>query len=81
MVYKFYPCFPGGLEVKNPSANSEDMGLIPDLGRFPGKENGNPLQFAWRIPCIEEAGRLLSMGHRAGRDSVTEEQQQEQFLY
>ena len=25
--------FPGGPEVKNPPANAEDMGLIPELGR------------------------------------------------
>ena len=29
--------------VKNPSANVGDMGLIPGLGRSPGKGNGNPL--------------------------------------
>jgi len=30
--------FPGGSMVKN-------LGLIPGLGRFPGEENGNPLQY------------------------------------
>ena len=30
--------------VKNPPANAGDAGLIPGLGRSPGKENGNPLQ-------------------------------------
>ena len=30
--------------VKNLPANAGDVGLIPGLGRCPGKENGNPLQ-------------------------------------
>ena len=32
--------------VKNPSANPGDVGLIPGLGRSPGEENGNPLQYS-----------------------------------
>ena len=35
------------LVVKNPPANAGDMrdtGSIPGSGRFPGEENGNPLQ-------------------------------------
>ena len=35
--------FPGGLVVKNLSANAGDAGLIPGLGRSPGGRNGNPL--------------------------------------
>ena len=36
---------------------------LPGSGRSPGEGNGNPLQFfAWRIPWIEEPGRLQSMG-------------------
>ena len=35
--------FPGGSVVKNPSANEEDMGLIPGSGRAPGEGNGCPL--------------------------------------
>ena len=34
-------CFPGGLMVKNPSANAEDTGSVPGLGRSLGKGNGN----------------------------------------
>ena len=36
--------FPAGSVVKNLPANAGDMGLIPVLGRPPGKVNGNPLQ-------------------------------------
>ena len=35
--------FPGGSEVKNPSANAGDAGSIPESGRFPGEGNSNPL--------------------------------------
>ena len=32
--------------VKNPLTNAGDVGLIPRLARFPGEENGNPLQYS-----------------------------------
>ena len=38
------------LVIKNPPANSgdfRDVGLIPGLGRHPGEENGNPLQYPY----------------------------------
>ena len=41
--------FPHGSVVKNPSANIEDVGLIPGQGRSPGGGNGNPLQYF----CLE----------------------------
>ena len=47
-VVQFYG-FPGGTVIKNPPANAEDArdtDLIPGLGRSPGKENGNPLQYS-----------------------------------
>ena len=37
------------LAVKNLSANAggtREMGLIPELGRFPVEVNGNPLQYS-----------------------------------
>ena len=40
--------------VKNPLANAGDVGdvgSIPGLGRSPGKENGNPLQYS----CLENS--------------------------
>ena len=52
--------FPGGSVVKNLPANSGatgDAGSIPVLGRSPGKENGNPLQYS----CLENPmGRGVS---------------------
>ena len=43
---------PGGLEVKNLSANAGDTGAtgwISGCGRSPGEGNGNPLQYS----CLE----------------------------
>ena len=37
--------------VKNLPANTGDMGSIPGLGRSPGEENGNPLQYS----CLENS--------------------------
>ena len=44
-----FPYFPGGSEVKASACNAGDLGLIPGLGRFPGEENSNPLQYS----CLE----------------------------
>ena len=38
--------FSGDSVVKNPPANAGDVGSIPQLGRSPGKGNGNPLQYS-----------------------------------
>ena len=38
--------FPGGSVAKKLPTNAGDVGLIAGLGRFPGKENGNPLQYS-----------------------------------
>ena len=35
--------------VENPPANAGDKGSIPESRRFPGKGNGNPLQYC----CLE----------------------------
>ena len=42
--------FPGGSVVKNPPTNAgdaRDLGLLPGLGRSPGKGNGNSLQHSY----------------------------------
>ena len=54
--------FPGGSVVKNLPTNAGDVGLIPESGRSPGEENGNPLQyFCWRILWTEEPGLFQIM--------------------
>ena len=42
----YYESFQGGSVAKNPPANAGDMGLIPELGRSPGGQNGHPLQYS-----------------------------------
>ena len=41
--------FPCGSDSKVSACNAGDMGSIPGSGRFPGKGNGNPLQYC----CLE----------------------------
>ena len=51
--------FPGGTVIKNPPANAGDACSIPGLGRSPGEENGNPLQYCCLgNPMDEEPGEL-----------------------
>ena len=40
---------PSGSDGKESPNNVEDLGLIPGLGRFPGREHGNLLQYS----CLE----------------------------
>ena len=49
----------GGLLVKNRPANAGDGGLIPGLGRSPGKGNGNPLQYS----CWKSHGQRSLAGY------------------
>ena len=41
--------FPGGSDSKESAHHAGDLGSIPGLGRSPGEENGNPLQYS----CLE----------------------------
>ena len=55
--------------IKASACNKGDLGLIPGSGRSPGEGNGNPLQYYWKIPRMEEPGRLQSTGsQRVGHD-------------
>ena len=58
--------------VKNLPANSGGEGSIPGLGRSPGEENCNPLQYS----CLEspmDRGAWLATVHRITKESdVTE---------
>ena len=55
--------------VKNPPASAGDagdLGLIPGLGRSPGEENGNLLQYS----CLENSmsrGAWLATVHGAAK--------------
>ena len=43
--------FPGGFGGKESTCSARDPGSIPGLGRSPGEENGNPLQYS----CLENS--------------------------
>ena len=38
--------FPGGSDGKASTCNVGDLSSIPESGRSPGEENGNPLQYS-----------------------------------
>ena len=74
MVIKQYNCFlmgfPGGSAVKNPPANTGDMGSIPGSGRSPGEGNGNPLQYS----CLgnpTDKGAWWATAHSVAKESDT----------
>ena len=53
---KFLVCFPerelsGGSDDKESALNAGGLGSIPELGRSPREENGNPLQYS----CLENS--------------------------
>ena len=41
--------FPADSDGKESACNAGDLGSIPGLGRSPGGENGNPIQYS----CLE----------------------------
>ena len=65
-VFVSLPGFPGGPLVKNSPANAGDMDSTPGLGRSPGGEHGNPLQYS----CLEnpmDRGAWWAMVHRVAK--------------
>jgi len=54
--------------LRNPPANAGDTSLIPVSGRWPGKGNGNLLQYS----CLEnpkDRGTCRAIVHRVTKDS------------
>ena len=71
--------FPGSSVVKNPSANAGDWGSIPDLGRFPGEGNGNPLQYSCQENPMDRGARrptVHEVTKRVGHNLPSKQQQQ-----
>ena len=56
--------FPDGSDGQESACNAGDLGWIPGLGKSPGEENGNPLQYS----CLENP-----MNRGAWRASVHED--------
>ena len=65
--------FSGGSDSKESACNAGDLGLIPRLGKSPGKGMASHSSIlVWRVLWTEEPGRLQSMGsQRIGHDSAT----------
>ena len=47
-----------GSDSKKSACNAGDLGLIPELGRSPGEENGNPPQYS--LPGESHGQRSLA---------------------
>ena len=65
--------FPDGFVVNNPPVNAGDEGSIPESGRSPGEENGDPLPYS----CLEnpmDRGTWRAIAHGVTRESDTTEQ-------
>ena len=62
--------FPGSSNNKKSACSVGDPDLTPGLGRCPGEENGNPLQYSCLENFMEEApGGPQSIGsQRAGHN-------------
>ena len=71
----FWMAFPHGSVVKNLPANAGDAGSIPRVGKIPGEENGNPLQY----PCLGDPMDRGAWWATAGHDLATKPQQQSCF--
>ena len=70
-----YIGYPGGSVVKNLPINAEDVSLISDLGRYPGKGNGNPLQYSClKNPMERGAWQARVYGGHKKLDILTEQQ-------
>ena len=47
--------FPGGSDNKESASNAGDLGSIPGLGRSPGGEHGNSLQYSCQENPMDRA--------------------------
>ena len=65
--------FPGGSGSKESARNAGDLGSVPELGRYCGEGNGNPLQYS----CLENSmdrGAWQATVHGVTKESDTTEQ-------
>ena len=81
-MYSLKGGFPGGSVLKNPPANAGDVGSIPELERYPGEGNCNPLKYSCLgNPTDRSAWQLESLGlQRAGNDLATKQQNSQKSL-
>ena len=58
--------------VRNLAASARDMGLIPGLGRSPGRGNGNPLQYSCLNNPIDRRAWWVAVHGGRKESDVTE---------
>ena len=56
--------------VKNPPVNAGDTGSIPELGRYPGGGNSNPLQYS-SLENLMDRGAWRATVHGGHKESDT----------
>ena len=56
-----YEVLPDDSDSKESAHNAGDQGSIPGLGRSPGEENGNPLQYSWASLVAQMVKNLSAM--------------------
>ena len=64
--------FPSGSDGKVSAYNAGDLGSIPGWGKYPGKGNGNPLQYS----CLEKSHgwrSLVGYSQQGRKESDTTE--------
>ena len=69
-----------GSAGKESTCNAGDTGSIPGPGRPPGEENGNPLQWTWKIPWPQEPGMLQSKGSQKVGHNKVMKRERESFI-
>ena len=55
--------FPGGWADKESTCNVGDLSSIPGMGRWPGEENGYPLQYSGLENPMDLSMGLQRVGH------------------
>ena len=77
MVGIYTQGLPRRLSGKESTCQVGDEGLIPDSGRFPGRANGNPLQYSCLgNPMDRGAWQATVHGATVGHDLAAKQQQQ-----
>ena len=71
-IYSFSG-FPDGSVGKEPAYNVGDLGSFSGSGRYPGKENGNPLQYSCLRNPMDRGSRWATVHGvaRVGHDLAT----------
>ena len=59
--------FPGGSDGKESACDAGDLSLIPESGRFPGEESGNPLQYSCLENPMDRGGAWWATVHRISK--------------